>query len=109
MTMVPTPNNFFFQVLQGAGYVVILQEMMYEARLISLDGRPHAPRDVRAYMGDARAPRRGVTLVIDTTNFIGKNDFLGVDVNVHSVERLTPTAVNTIAKHFAVDDPRAAR
>ena len=107
LPMVPTPNNNFFQILQGAGYVVILQEMMYEARLISLDGRPHAPRDVRGYMGDARGRWEGDTLVIDTTNFIGKNDFLGADENLHLVERLTRTDDNTILYRFTVDDPTA--
>src|SRR5438046_1206894 len=66
LPMVPTPNNNFFQFVQGAGYVAILQEMMYEARIIPLDGRPHAPREVRGYMGDARGRWEGDALVIDT-------------------------------------------
>src|SRR5689334_20776956 len=59
LPMVPTPNNNFFQIVQAPGYVAILQEMMYEARIIPLDARPHAPRDVRAYMGDARGRWEG--------------------------------------------------
>jgi hypothetical protein len=107
LPMVPTPNNNFFQIVQAPGYVAILQEMMYEARLIAMDGRPHAPPAVRAYMGDARGRWEGDTLVIDTTNFIGKNDFLGSDENLHLTERLTRTGADTILYEFTVDDPTA--
>jgi hypothetical protein len=107
LPMVPTPNNNFFEIVQGAGTVAILQEMMYEARIIALDGRPHAPQGVRAYMGDARGHWEGDTLVIDTTNFIGKNDFYGADENLHLTERLTRTDADTILYRFTVDDPTA--
>jgi hypothetical protein len=107
LPMVPTPNNNFFQIVQGAGYVVILQEMMYEARVIPLDGRPHAPQGVRRYMGDARGHWEGETLVIDTTNFIGKNDFLGADENLHLIERISRADANTLLYRFTVDDPTA--
>jgi hypothetical protein len=107
LPMVPTPNNNFFEIVQGAGTVAILQEMMYEARIISLNGRPHAPQGVRAYMGDARGHWEANTLVIDTTNFIGKNDFYGADENLHLTERLTRTDADTILYKFTVDDPTA--
>jgi hypothetical protein len=107
LPMVPTPNNNFFQIVQGSGYVAILQEMMYEARVIPLDGRPHAPASIVGYMGDARGRWEGDTLVIDTTNFIGRYDFLGSDENLHLVERLTRTDDNTILYQFTVHDPSA--
>ena len=104
LPMVPTPNNNFFQIVQGPGYTVILQEMMYEARVIPLDSRPHAPQAVRGYMGDARGHWEGETLVIDTTNFIGKNDFLGADENLHLVERISRLDADTLLYRFTVDD-----
>ena len=107
LPMVPTPNNKFFQIVQTPGYVVILQEMMDEARIIPLDGRPHADRHVRGYMGDSRGHWEGDTLVIDTTNFIGKDDFYGADENLHLTERLTRTDAGTILYQFHVDDPTA--
>jgi len=105
--MTPTPNNNYFQIVQGKGFVVILQEMMYEARVIPLDGRSHAPPSVRAYMGDARGRWEGDTLVIDTTNFFGKYDLLGSDENLHLTERLTRTDPDTILYEFTADDPTA--
>jgi hypothetical protein len=58
-------------------------------------------------MGDARGRWEGDTLVIDTTNFIGKNDFLGADENLHLVERVTRADANTLLYRFTVDDPTA--
>jgi hypothetical protein len=107
LPMVPTPNNNFFQIIQAPGYVAILQEMMYEIRIIPLDERPHVSPKIRGYMGDSRGHWEGNSLVIDTTNFIGKDDFLGADESLHLTERLTRTDANTILYEFTVDDPTA--
>jgi hypothetical protein len=107
LPMVPTPNNNFFQIVQSAGYVAILQEMMYEVRLIPLDGRPHSSPAIRSYMGDSRGHWEGNTLVIDTTNYRGKDDFYGADDNFHLTERLTRIDPDTILYRFTVDDPTA--
>ena len=107
LPMIPTPNNNFLQIVQGAGFVAILQEMMHEVRLIPLDGPPHADPRVRGYMGDSRGHWEGETLVIDTTNFNGNNNFYGADENMHLVERLTRTDANTIRYQFTLDDPTA--
>jgi len=107
LPMIPTPNNNFLQIVQGEGYVAILQEMMHEVRLIPLDRRPHAVPQVRGYMGDSRGRWEGQTLVIDTTNFIGVSNFYGADQNMRLVERLTRTGADTILCQFTVDDPSA--
>ena len=107
LPMIPTPNNNYLRIVQGGGYVAIAQEMMHETRLIPLDGRPHADPRVRAYMGDSRGHWEGDTLVIDTTNFIGNNNFYGADENMHLTERLTRINPDTILYRFTVDDPTA--
>jgi hypothetical protein len=107
LPMVPTPNNNFFRIVQSQGYVLILQEMMYEARIIPLDGRPHVHPNVRGYMGDSRGHWEGDSLVIDTTNFVGVDDFYGADENLHLTERLTRMDKDTILYQFTVDDPTA--
>ncbi|PWU08808.1 MAG: hypothetical protein C5B51_07200 [Terriglobia bacterium] len=107
LPMVPTPNNNFFRIVQSSGYVVILQEMMYEARLIALDGRPHISSAIHNYMGDSRGRWEGNVLVIDTTNYLGKDDFHGADDNLHLTERLTLVDPDTILYQFTVDDPTA--
>jgi hypothetical protein len=107
LPMVPTPNNNFFRIVQAPGTVLILQEMMHEARIIPLDGRPHAHPNIRGYMGDSRGRWERNTLVIDTTNFIGVDDFYGADANLRLTERLTRTAGDTILYQFTVNDPTA--
>src|SRR5262249_17352631 len=41
--MFPAGYNNAYQILQSPGYVVILSEMIHEARVIPVDGRPHLP------------------------------------------------------------------
>src|SRR6478672_2465435 len=59
------------QIVQSPGFVTILQEMVHEARVIPMDGRPHASPNIRSYMGDPRGHWEGNTLVVETTNFLG--------------------------------------
>jgi hypothetical protein len=107
LPMIPSPNNNFLRIVQGAGFVAIDQEMMHEWRLIPLTTRPHADSRIRGYMGDSRGHWEGGTLVIDTTNFIGINNFYGADENMHLIERLTRTDPDTLIYRFTVDDPTA--
>ena len=52
--MVPSGYNNNMQLFQNADHVVILNEMVHDARVVPLDGRPHLPEDVRQWMGDSR-------------------------------------------------------
>src|SRR5215831_18084082 len=67
------------QIVQGPGYVSIMQEMVHEARIIPLSGRPHSSSNVRTYMGDARGHWEGNTLVVETTNFLGNKNAVAVN------------------------------
>src|SRR6185369_8703497 len=67
------------QILQAPGYVTILQEMVHESRVIPLDGRPHASSNIRSYMGDPRGHWEGNTLVVETTNFLGGKNGIGLN------------------------------
>jgi hypothetical protein len=107
LPMIPTPNNNFLQIVQSAGHVAIVQEMMHEVRIIPLDGRPHLDPGIRGYMGDSRGRWEGNTLVIDTTNFIGTGNFYGADGGMHLTERLTRVDPETILYQFTIDDPTA--
>jgi hypothetical protein len=107
LPMIPTPNNNFLQIVQSAGYVAILQEMMHEVRIIPLDRKTHVDPRIRGYMGDSLGRWEGSTLVIDTTNFIGTDNFYGADEAMHLTERLTRIDPNTILYQFTVDDPTA--
>ena len=105
--MLPTAYNNNYQILQGPGYVAILVEMIHDIRIISLDGRPHIPANIRQWLGDSRGRWEGNTLVVDTTNFTDKTNLRGSDKDLHLIERFTRTAENTIMYEFTVDDPTA--
>jgi len=105
--MLPAGYNSMYQIVQAPGYVMILTEMIHDARIIPLDGRPHLPPDVRQWMGDPRGHWEGDTLVIDTTNFTNKTSFRGSSENLHLVEKFTLTDPQTILYQFTVDDPEA--
>ena len=95
----------YYEILQAPGYVVLFSEVMHEARIISLDGSPHAPPHVRTWVGDSRGRWEGKTLVVDTTNFSAHANFLGSAENLHLVERFTRIAENEIRYQVTVDDP----
>jgi hypothetical protein len=105
LPIVPAPYNNNHQILQTSGYVVILSEMIHDARIISVDGRPHIDNDIRQWMGDSRGRWEGSTLVVDTTNFTDKTNFSGSGANLHLVERFTRLDANTLLYEFTVDDP----
>ena len=103
--MLPGPYNSNMQLIQTPGYVVIFTEMIHDARVIPIDGRPHASPDIRKWMGDSRGHWEGNTLVVDTTNFSDKTSFRGSGANLHLVERFTRVDADTLEYRFTADDP----
>ena len=97
--------NSDVQIVQGVGYVAILQEMIHDVRIIPTDGRPHLPSNIRQWMGDSRGHWEGNTLVVDTTNFTDKTAFQRSSESLHVVERFTRTSPDTLLYEFTVDDP----
>jgi len=79
--------------------------MIHEARIIPLDGRPHLPQNIRQWSGDSRGRWEGKTLVVDTTNFSPKSNFMGSAENLHLVERFTRVAPDSINYEITLDDP----
>jgi hypothetical protein len=103
--MLPAGYNNNVKILQSPGYVVILMEMIHDARIIPLDGRPRLPSSVRSWMGDSRGHWEGNTLVVETTNFSEKVNFHGSSSGLRLVERFTRADANTIDYRFTVEDP----
>ncbi|MBZ5576739.1 MAG: hypothetical protein LAP40_09295 [Acidobacteriia bacterium] len=105
LPMLPGPYNNDFQIVQGPGYVAILHEMIHDARIIPLDGRPHVSPGIRQWLGDPRGHWEGDTLVVDSTNFSEKDNFRGSSENLHLIERFTRVGPEEIRYEFTVDDP----
>ena len=105
--MMPSAYNNNYQVVQTAQTFVILNEMVHDARVIPLDGRPHVPQNIRLWMGDSRGHWDGNTLVVDTTNFTNQTPFRGSGPNLHLTERFTRMDAETLLYEFTVDDPES--
>src|SRR5213593_4734829 len=115
--MFPAGYNNAYQILQTPGAVVILYEMIHEARIIPMDGRPHVPAQVRSWNGDPLGRWEGNTLVVDTTNYndkgwiatsaaAGRIKGVPQTESLHVVERFTPIDANTIDYEATIDDPK---
>jgi len=107
-SMLPTLYNFGNEILQAPGYVVIRNEMIHEARVIPLDGRPHVGKEIRTYMGDSRGHWEGNTLVVETTNLKsqpGAGGGLFTDAAVLT-ERFTRISQNELSYDLTVNDPK---
>jgi hypothetical protein len=101
----PGPFTSYYQIFQSPGYVVIVMEAIHDARIISLDGRPHLPANIRTWNGDSVGHWEGKTLVVDTTNFSPKDNFMGSAENLHLVERFSRVAADEISYEITVEDP----
>ncbi len=99
--------NSNHQIVQSPGFVVINMEMMHDARIIPLDGRPHVPSDIRAYMGDSRGHWEGETLVVETTNLRpgGRGVTASTGEHLRLTERFSRVNAETLRYEFTVEDP----
>ncbi len=108
--MLPGFYNHNYQILQTPGYVVILLEMIHDARVIPLDARPPLGPDIRQWMGSGRGRWEGNTLVVETTNFNGRIHersvaAFGAGEKLRLIERFTLLDDSTIDYRFTIDDP----
>jgi hypothetical protein len=114
--MFPAGYNNAYQIMQIPGYVVILSEMIHDARIIPMDGRPHLPASLRQWDGDSRGHWDGNTLVVDTVNYNGRGQIstsaaggrikgIQQSESLHVVERFTRTDADTILYEVSIDDP----
>jgi hypothetical protein len=102
--MLPQSYNSNYQIVQSSGYVMILFEMAHDFRVVPLDGRPHLPSAVTQWIGDSRGRWEGDTLVVETTNFNGKNSLRGSTEHMRLTERFTRVDADTIRYRFTVED-----
>ena len=104
----PALPNYFYnnlhQIVQTRDTVMILTEMVHDARVVRMN-QPHLPPQIKKWMGDSVGKWEGDTLVIDTTNFTGKTQFRGSSEKLHVVERISRMADGNLLYRFTVEDP----
>ena len=95
-----------YQIQQTRDSVVIITEMVHDARVVRLGGA-HQPAAVKSWMGDSVGHWEGDTLVVETTNFRPDNAFRGASKNQTVIERFTRISPQQIDYKFEVIDPTA--
>ncbi|HJN45086.1 MAG TPA: hypothetical protein QF572_13000 [Vicinamibacterales bacterium] len=119
VAMIPNLYNANYQIFQTPDHVVLVMEMIHEARIIPLDGGPHASDRIRQWLGDSRGHWEGDTLVVETVHFNDKLDggdyqpshiiqtgHRGGGATLRLVERFTLLDADTIDYRFTVEDPQ---
>ena len=98
----PGGYNQNVQIVQHRDYVVLLNEMIHNARIIPLDGRPRV--DVPQWAGESRSHWDGDALVIETRSFRQNTSLRGSSPNLHLVERIRRVDADNLLYEFTIDD-----
>ena len=104
----PSVYNNNLQIVQNKDHVVILTEMVHDARVVRLGKGPALDEIVDLWSGDSRGHWDNNTLVVVTQNFNGLTqsfDGFGTSENKVLTERFTRIGLRTINYEFTIDDP----
>jgi hypothetical protein len=101
--MMPSAYNNNVQIFQTPGYVAILNEMVHDARIVPLDGRPRA--GIPQKHGESRGRWEGDTLVVETLDFAHETSLDGSSATMRLVERFTRVDADTLLYEFTVNEP----
>jgi len=104
--ILPSLYNNYKRIVQTENHVMILQEMVHDARIIRIDA-VHSPDANRTWMGDSIGHWEGDTLVVDSKNFKAVSGLTGADENLHVTERFSMSDDGVLVYDFTVEDPSA--
>jgi len=118
--LTPSAYNNNLRIVQTPSYVVLFTEMIHNARIVPIDGRPHLPKEVSEWSGDSRGRWEGNTLVVETANFTDKtptfqlpldladpsrNGAAGSGKNMRLTERFTRVGESRLVYEYTLNDP----
>src|SRR5215472_3275977 len=95
----------YYQIMQAPRSVMVMTEMIHDARVIPTDNSPHPPASIQQWLGDSRGHWEGDKLVIDRTNF---NPIAIMSIStekLHVTERFSRTGPDTVQYEIADNDP----
>src|SRR5262249_31904662 len=93
-----------YQIQQTKDQVVIIVEMVHDARVIRLNDS-HRPGKMPTWMGDSVGHWEGDTLVVESTSFRPDQTFRGATTGMKVTERFTRISKDQTDYPFEIDDP----
>ena len=106
----PSLYNNNLQIVQSRDHVVIMIEMVHDARIVPLDGSGPLDDSIGLWSGDSHGYWEGETLVVESRNFNGLTQSFGAGGKSDDkflIERFTRLSDDSIDYEFTVDDPQA--
>ncbi len=107
--MLPTTGyNSNYTIVQTPDHVLIMTEMVHDARIIRIGDGPRLPPHIRPWFGDSWGRWEGDALVVETTNINPQQRLRGApppSEHMKVTERFTRVDEETILYEFTVDDP----
>ena len=95
--------NNYKRIVQTETHVMILQEMVHDARIIRLDAQ-HTPDENRKWLGDSVGHWEGDVLVVKTRGFREISGLPGADENLQVTERFSMMEDGSLYYDFTVND-----
>ena len=102
--MLPALYNNLKRIVQTEDHMMILVEMVHDARIVRIGGE-HLPATERRWLGDSTGRWDGDTLVIDTKNFGDRVALRSATRDLHTIERFSPMGEDHVLYQFTVEDP----
>jgi hypothetical protein len=100
------PNGWYnnnYTIVQTADHVLIMAEMVHDARIIRIGDGPRLPPDIRPWLGDSWGHWEGDVLVVETTNLHPLQQYTSEKMKV--TERFSRVAEDALLYEFMIDDP----
>ncbi len=105
------PNYFYnnnYTIVQTPDHVMIMTEMVHDARIIKLlDRKPPPDKHIRPWFGDSWGWWEGDVLVVETTNINPRQSLQGIPASpdLKVIERFSRADEFTLKYEFTIDDP----
>ena len=103
--MLPTMYNNFKRIVQTEDHLMILVEMVHDARIIPIDREAETPEDLRFWLGDSVGYWDGDTLVVRSENFRDETALFLASENLEVTERFSFNDDGVLLYDFTVNDP----
>ena len=102
--MLPALYNNHKRIVQTEDTIVILIEMVHDARIVRMNAE-HDPPEIKKWLGDSIGWWEGDTLVVETTNFVDRPAFRQATAKMSVTERFRMESADRLIYTFTVEDP----